>query len=121
VFAGRERVTRSRTAAAGGVGVEIDRDGRVGQAIVAVGAPSETAIGRRQDRELCRVAAEQYRLRHQAVAIGEHQATLPTDCHQRAQVLRGAEASRRAVNDNTDVARGHAGCFLKERTDLARS
>jgi hypothetical protein len=108
-----ERRIRAHAPTAGGVCVEIDRNTGVGQTGVAIGAPFEIAVRRRQNCELCRVATQQYRLGHEAIAISEHQAAFVADSHQRAQMLGGTEASRGAVDYDADVARGHAGRSLK--------
>jgi hypothetical protein len=107
VLAGVERRCDAPRPAAGRASVEIDRDVGVGETGVAINAPFEAAIRRRQSRELCRVAAEQYRLGHEAVAIGERQPTLAPDRHQRAQMLRRAEPACRALDKDADRAFAH--------------
>src|SRR5260370_20933460 len=107
VLAGVERRRGARRPSAGRARVEIDRDFRVGETGVAINAPFEVAIRRRQSRELCRVAAEQNRRGHEAVAIGERQPTLAPDRHQRAQMLRRAEPACRALDKDADPAFAH--------------
>jgi hypothetical protein len=107
VFAGIERRANTQRPAAGRARVEIDHHPRVGETGVAIGAPFEPAICRRQSRELCRVAAEQHRLGHEAVAIGELQPTRGPDRHQRAQMLRRAEPTCRALDKDADRAFAH--------------
>src|SRR6266851_5979510 len=92
---------------AGGAGVEIDLDRRVGQAGVAIGAPFETAAAPGECGKLLRVAAEQERLWHEAVAIRERQPALPRYREQCPQMLGGAEPAGRAVDDDADRAGGH--------------
>jgi len=93
--------------AACGAGVEIDGNIAVGEARVAVGAPFEPAIARGQRRQLCRVAPEQYRVRHKAVAIAERKPAFIADRHQRPQMLGRAEPSGRPLYNNADRACRH--------------
>ena len=103
-----ERRSDTRRPAAGCGRIEIDRDVGGGETSVAIGAPFEAAIRRCQSRQLDRVAAEQDRLGHEAVAIGERQPALAPDRHQRAQMLRRAEPTCRALDEDADRAFAHA-------------
>ncbi len=107
VLAGIERRCRACRPTSGRARVEIHRDVRVGETGLAINAPFEAAICRRQSRELRRVAAKQYRLWHEAVAIGERQPALTPDRHQRAQMLRRAEPTCRALYNDADRAVAH--------------
>jgi len=107
VLARINRGTGTLRPPAGGAGIEINRDIGVGKARVAVGAPFQTTMRRRQGSELHRVAAEQHRLGHETVAIVERQPTLTADRHQRAQMLGRAEASGGALDDDADRACRH--------------
>ena len=108
VLAGGDRRRGAPWPAAGRGRVEIDRDVRVGETSVAVGAPFQPALRRRQRRELLRVAAEQHRLGHEPVAIPQHEPALAADRHQRAQMLGRPEPPGRPLNDNPDIVRGHS-------------
>jgi len=107
VLAGGERGIGALRPPAGGAGVEIDRDLGVGEARVALGAPSEAAMVSRQRSELCRVAAEQHRLGNEPVAGRERQPALAADRHQRAQMLGRAEPSGSTLDDDADRALRH--------------
>src|SRR5689334_167311 len=101
-----ERCPDPIRSAAGGARVEIDRDAGIADA-VAIGAPFEPAIRRRQRCELCRITAEQNRLGHKAIAVGERKPTLVAHRDQRAQVLGGAEASSGALDNDAYRACRH--------------
>jgi hypothetical protein len=104
VLSRRERSTGARRPPTGGCRIEIDRDIGVREGRVPIGAPFEAAMRRRQSGELCRVAAEQYRLGHQTVAIGERQPASTANSQQRAQMLSGAEASSGPVDNDANRA-----------------
>ena len=120
VLAGVERRRGAPRPPSGRARVEIDRDLGVGETGVAIGAPFEAAIRRRQSRELRCVAAEQQRLGHEAVAIGERQPALTPDRHQRAQMLRRAEPACRALNKDADRGFAHTSERAQRRAAIDR-
>ena len=108
VLAGRDRAQRALEPPAGGRHVEIDVDRRVGEGRCRIGRPRETAMGRRERRQLVRIAAEQHRLGDEAVAVAQRQPAFLADRqHGADQVLVGAEASGDAVHRDAQRSCGH--------------
>ena len=107
VLAGRDCGAGAFRPAAGGAGVEVDRDPRIGKAGIPLGAPIQATVRRRQGGEPCRVAAEQKRIGDEAVTVVERQPAFGADRHQRAQMLGRAEPPRSTFDDDADRARVH--------------
>ena len=86
-----------------------------GERGVEVGAPAGDAVGLRERLDLLGVAADQDRVGHHPVAVGERDAALRADGADRAdQVLVHPHPAGDAVHDETESSSRHVRAFVKE-------
>ena len=94
-------------------GVEEDGVVRVCERGVEIGAETGDAVGARQRLDLFGIAADEDRVGHHALAIGEHHAALVADRDDRAdQVLVHPHAAGHAVHDDAKPLLSHGARLL---------
>ena len=112
MLAGADRLGQQRRAHLRRAGVEEDGVVLVRQRRVEVGAPALDAVRLGQRLDLLGVAADQDRVGHHPVAVGEGDAALIADRDDGAdQVLVHAHASGDAVHDDSESLGGHSDPF----------
>src|SRR6185369_17385661 len=108
VLAGGDRLFEQGRAHLCRRGIEEDLVVLLGQGLVEIGRPALDAMLLRERRRLVRIAADQDRIGHDAVAVRKADATLRTDRENGAdQVLVGPHPAGDPVHDDSEASRRH--------------
>ena len=110
MLAGGDRLAQQADAHLGRAGIKENGVVLVGQRGIEVGRRALDAVLRGDGLHFLGVAADQHRVGHHAVAVGERDAALVADRADRAhQVLVVAHAAGDAVHDDAEALRCHVG------------
>ena len=111
VLAGADRLGQQSGPRLRGRGIEEDRVGLVGQRLVEIGGPARHAELLGQTFDLARIASDQNRIGHHAVAVRQQNAAGVADRDDRAdQMLIEPHPPGDAVHDDAETLRAHIAC-----------
>src|SRR5579872_5408471 len=111
MLAGVERSRQQARAGLRGRGVKEHGVFLVGKRRIEIGGPALDAEALRQRLDLVRVAADQNRIRHHVIAVGEfHAALLPDRDDRTDQMLVETHAAGNTVHDDAEALRRHIVC-----------